>query len=157
MSGSRRVSGSCELENEKYNRGKGSRLSHTMHQGWVLKPIFQANDLFSAWLNQWPLWVRGTPAPAPRPSPVQLTQICEDILSATSTVFGKMAELDCLSAYNPDRKQSSWWCHQVVLFFYFMDICSNLDVFCWRFCSLRIRQICEQLLFAQSDATAKIL
>lgn len=38
-----------------------------------------------------------------------------------------------------------------------MDICSNLDVFCWRFCSLRIRQICEQLLFAQSDATAKIL
>lgn len=99
----------------------------------------------------------GHPPPAPRPSPVQLTQICEDILSATSTVFGKIAELDCLSAYNPDRKQSSWWCHQVVFFSYFMDICSNLDVFCWRFCSLRIRQICEQLLFAQSDATAKIL
>lgn len=52
MSGSRRVSGSRELENEKYNREKGSRLSHTMNQGWVLKPIFQANDLFSAWLNQ---------------------------------------------------------------------------------------------------------
>lgn len=47
----------------KYNREKGSRLSHTMHQGWLLKPIFQANDLFSAWLNQWPLRARGTPTP----------------------------------------------------------------------------------------------
>lgn len=43
----------------------------------------------------------------PRLSSVQLTQICEDILSVTSTVFGKIAELDCLTAYKPDRKQSS--------------------------------------------------